>query len=117
MVLLDKLWDDVLAGPHPEKGLGKLRGKVSAKPLVVREDGEGSSGGKLYRRSASMPASPLTPSTPSSAKGGNVWRSVFHPGSNINTKTLGADLFDKPQPNSPTVYDWMYSGETKSKHR
>ncbi|KAG0466900.1 hypothetical protein HPP92_018480 [Vanilla planifolia] len=121
MVLLDKLWDDVLAGPSPEKGLGKLRGKVSAKPLVVSQDGsEGeSSSGKKYLRSASMPTTPIspaTPNTPSSSKA-NVWRSVFNPGRNFNTKALGADLFDKPQPNSPTVYDWMYSGETKSEHR
>jgi len=25
MVLLEKLWDDVVAGPQPERGLGKLR--------------------------------------------------------------------------------------------
>ncbi|XP_020578501.1 auxin-repressed 12.5 kDa protein-like [Phalaenopsis equestris] len=126
MVLLDKLWDDVLAGPHPEKGLGKLRGKMSSKPLVINPPGgEGESSGKVYQRSSSLPATPTTPITPvtpvspatSTAKKANVWRSVFHPGSNINTKALGSDLFDKPQPNSPTVYDWMYSGETRSKHR
>ncbi|MCO5594663.1 hypothetical protein L7F22_048696 [Adiantum nelumboides] len=27
MGLLDKLWDDVVAGPQPERGLGRLRGK------------------------------------------------------------------------------------------
>ncbi|KAK8967658.1 hypothetical protein KSP40_PGU005294 [Platanthera guangdongensis] len=122
MVLLEKLWDDVLAGPHPEKGLGMLRGKISSKPLVISQDGEAgeSSGSKLYQRSVSMPVtpnSPATPTTPSSAKKINVWRSVFHPGSNINTKSLGSDLFDKPQPNSPTVYDWLYSDETRSKHK
>ena len=128
MVLLDKLWDDVLAGPHPEKGLGRLRGEISSKPLQINppQGVEGESSGKAYQRSSSLPATPITPVTPSSlatpaaaaaAKKANVWRSVFHPGSNINTKTLGSDLFDKPQPNSPTVYDWMYSGETRSKHR
>lgn len=25
MVLIDKLWDDVMAGPQPDKGLGMLR--------------------------------------------------------------------------------------------
>jgi hypothetical protein len=57
-----------------------------------------------------MPTTPTTPVTPSSSstppRGGNVWRSVFHPGSNLATKSLGANLFDRPQPNSPTVYDW-----------
>lgn len=55
------------------------------------------------------PVTPVTPTTPSPtavARKENVWRSVFHPGSNIATKRIGADLFDKPQPNSPTVYDW-----------
>ncbi|KAJ7947006.1 Auxin-repressed protein [Quillaja saponaria] len=118
MVLLERIWDDVLAGPHPERGLGRLR-KVTPKPLKIKDEGEGSK----YQRSMSMPASPTTPVTPttpgtsSARKPDNVWRSVFHPGSNLATKTIGAQMFDKPQPNSPTVYDWLYSGETKSNHR
>ena len=122
MVLLDKLWDDAMGGPHPERGLGKLR-KLTT--LTIKEEGEGS---KLFQRSMSMPESPSTPSTPSTpmtpttpsptaARKENVWRSVFHPGSNLATKSIGAQMFDKPQPNSPTVYDWLYSGETRSKHR
>ena len=78
------------------------------------EEGEGS---KLFQRSMSMTASPETPSTPmtpttpttpspTAARKENVWRSVFHPGSNLATKGIGAQMFDKPQPNSPTVYDW-----------
>ncbi|KAJ8622243.1 hypothetical protein MRB53_030772 [Persea americana] len=117
MVLLEKLWDDVLAGPQPEKGLGKLR-KLSTKPLAVQVEGESSS--SSLQRSVSMPgtpATPATPTTPPSARKENVWRSVFHPGSNIATKKIGAEKFDKPQPNSPTVYDWLYSGDTKSTHR
>ena len=35
MVLLEKLWDDVLAGPQPDRGLGKLR-KLTTKPLTVK---------------------------------------------------------------------------------
>ena len=122
MVLLEKLWDDVLAGPQPEKGLGKLR-KLSAKPLAVQVEGESSSSSSSFQRSVSMPgtpgtpATPATPTTPPSARKENVWRSVFHPGSNIATKKIGAEKFDKPQPNSPTVYDWLYSGDTKSTHR
>ncbi|WP_440994903.1 hypothetical protein, partial [Cysteiniphilum litorale] len=121
MVLLEKLWDDVVAGPQPEKGLGKLR-KLSTKSLAVQVEGESSSSSSL-QRSVSMPGTPgtpvtpATPSTPQSARKENVWRSVFHPGSNIATKKIGAEKFDKPQPNSPTVYDWLYSGDTKSTHR
>ncbi|NP_001357650.1 dormancy-associated protein 1-like isoform 2 precursor [Glycine max] len=65
-----------------------------------------------------IPMTPTTPTTPGSArKADNVWRSVFHPGSNSATKTIGAQMFDKPLPNTPTVYDWLYSGETRSRHR
>ncbi|CAA0827047.1 Dormancy/auxin associated family protein, partial [Striga hermonthica] len=82
--------------------------------------GEGSSSSK-YSRSVSMPESPGTPPTPGTpsptGKKENVWRSVFHPGSNLATKTIGSNYFDKPSPNSPTVYDWLYSGESRSKHR
>ncbi|KAJ8761118.1 hypothetical protein K2173_000797 [Erythroxylum novogranatense] len=119
MVLLDKLWDDVTAGPLPDRGLGKLR-KITTTPLNVKE-GEGET--SKFQRSVSMPTTPatpgtpVTPTTPSSARKDNVWRSVFHPGSNLATKGIGAAVFDKPQPNSPTVYDWLYSGETRSKHR
>lgn len=121
MVLIDKLWDDIIAGPTPERGLGKLRKLTTQPQLSVKTDGEGSS---KYHRSLSMPSNgpgtpttPGTPVTPQSARKENVWRSVFHPGSNSATKGIGADYFDKPQPNSPTVYDWLYSGETRSKHR
>ncbi|KAB1221967.1 Auxin-repressed 12.5 kDa protein [Morella rubra] len=120
MVLLEKLWDDVVAGPQPERGLGKLR-KITPKALNIKGvEGEGST---LFQRSMSMPATPgtpatpMTPTTPSSARKDNVWRSVFNPGSNLATKRIGSEIFDKPHPNSPTVYDWLYSGETRSKHR
>ncbi|MBL2098205.1 hypothetical protein ELI75_31045, partial [Klebsiella pneumoniae] len=76
--------------------------------------------GSRCQRSLSMPATPgtpgtpVTPTTPLSARKENVWRSVFHPGSNLATKTIGSQVFDKPLANSPTVYDWLYSGETRS---
>nr|GME13719.1 auxin-repressed 12.5 kDa protein-like [Ipomoea batatas] len=123
--MLDKLWDDVMAGPQPESGLDKLRNTLSVQTSLIGvcagvETGEGSS--SKYQRSMTMPASPTTPTTPSTpsptARKENVWRSVFHPGSNLATKRIGAAVFDKPtHPNAPTVYDWMYSGETRSKHR
>lgn len=33
--MLDKLWDDVVAGPQPDRGLSKLRKIMTAKPLTV----------------------------------------------------------------------------------
>ncbi|XP_047328583.1 dormancy-associated protein homolog 1 [Impatiens glandulifera] len=118
MVLLDKLWDDVVAGPTPDRGLGKLRKIVTAKPLEIKDVEIGESSSK-YQRSLSLPLTPGTPGTPSptGVRKENVWRSVFHPGSNLATRGIGANVFDKPlHPNSPTVYDWLYSGETRSKH-
>jgi len=106
MVLLEKLWDDVVAGPQPERGLGKLRKLTTLKT----DEGESS---KL-QKSLSMPTSPTTPLTPSTPttlgsgrKSDNIWRSVFHPGSNFATKTISAQMFDKPLSNTPTVYDWL----------
>ncbi|PHT55987.1 hypothetical protein CQW23_04473 [Capsicum baccatum] len=120
MVLIDKLWDDVMAGPSPDKGLGKLR-----KSLSVHTGGQSSGeGSSKYQRSLSMSATPPTPGTPvtptntsPTVRKENVWRSVFHPGSNLATRRIGAEVFDKPShPNAPTVYDWLYSGNTRSKH-
>ncbi|KAG7034604.1 hypothetical protein SDJN02_04334, partial [Cucurbita argyrosperma subsp. argyrosperma] len=125
MVLLEKLWDDIVAGPRPDRGLGKLR-KITINPPIVKGlpfnleylDGEGSKGSLSMPNSPATPTTPVTPTTPlTAARKDNVWRSVFNPGRNLATKTIGAEVFDKPQPNSPTVYDWLYSGETRSKHR
>ncbi|XP_024992678.1 auxin-repressed 12.5 kDa protein-like [Cynara cardunculus var. scolymus] len=115
MVLIDQMWDEVVAGPQPQRGLGKLR-KVD----TVTNKGEGSS---KFHKSLSMPATPTTPGTPTTpsptaARKDNVWRSVFNPGSNLATKGIGSNYFDSPKSvGSPTVYDWLYSGETRSKHR
>ena len=110
--MLDKLWDD-MGGPQPERGLDKLR-KLTT---TVNEEG----GSAQLTRNLSLPTTPTTPGTPttpqSARKVDNVWRSVFNPGSNSATKSIGAHVFDKPLPNTPTVYDWMYSGDTRSKHR
>lgn len=153
--MLEKLWDDVVAGPQPDRGLDRLR-KITTTPLAVKgfffslkishllyfsiffskdyqkiymffsqflimcdcycywvEGGEAESSSGKFQRSLSMPASPgapstpVTPTTPLSARKDNVWRSVFHPGSNLATRGIGAEVFDKPtHPNSPTVYDW-----------
>ena len=108
-----------MAGPQPERGLGKFRKLY----VTTSTDTAGDDSGK-YVRSLSMPstpeapATPTTPTTPSAMapRKDNVWRSVFNPGSNLASRRMGSQVFDKPSPNTPTVYDWLYSGETKSKN-
>ena len=39
MGLLDKLWDDTVAGPQPDSGLGRLR-KLAARPAAVKINGD-----------------------------------------------------------------------------
>lgn len=75
--------------------------------------------GIKLQRNPSMPSTPTTPGTPTTPttpgsvrKADNVWRSVFNPGSNSATKSIGAEYFDKPLPNTPTVYDWYIHTHT-----
>ncbi|EFJ37874.1 hypothetical protein SELMODRAFT_74651 [Selaginella moellendorffii] len=117
MGLLDKLWDDVVAGPQPDRGLGMLRNKNAkavARDLTGLDDPK-------YRRSSTMSA-PATPTgaassvgSPSSMAGSpgttpkdNVWRSVFHPGGGRAraVERQGSARYDNVTPNSPSVYDW-----------
>lgn len=64
------------------------------------------------------PASPsmASPSSYTREKD-NIWRSVFHPGQNKIMRKVGSDKFDKAQPNAPSVYDWLYSADSKSEYR
>ncbi|WMV48291.1 hypothetical protein MTR67_041676, partial [Solanum verrucosum] len=66
--------------------------KKTVKSLTVQTGGESGQGSSKYQRSLSMPASPPTsgmPVTPTNisptVRKGNVWRSVFNPGSNLAT--------------------------------
>jgi hypothetical protein len=64
------------------------------------------------------PASPSLASPSSYTKEkDNIWRSVFHPGQNKIMRKVGSDKFDKAQPNAPSVYDWLYSANSKSEYR
>eukprot|EP00897_Mesotaenium_endlicherianum_P008941 jgi/Mesen1/8075/ME000433S07370 len=167
MGLLDKLWDDTIGGPQPEKGVGKLRKiDIPGSPRLGREDsfpvgspfsdsedeamrimldrrrsadfqrgqeeakritqsisiakplGPPRSFDRSFDRSTSLPASfgqysPNSPTamamSPATRERENVWRSVFHPGSNkVGMDRLGASKFDNTSAaeKSPTVYDW-----------
>nr|ABB72822.1 Drm3-like protein-like protein [Solanum tuberosum] len=47
MSLLDKLWDDTVAGPLPDSGLGKLRKYSTFSPRS--NSGKGSAGREAFR--------------------------------------------------------------------
>ncbi|NDW60252.1 hypothetical protein G0P98_27815, partial [Yangia sp. PrR004] len=65
--MLEKLWDDVVAGPRPETGLEKLRKAAANRPLVIdaAKDADAGAGGSGYKRAQSMPSTPTTPVTTS----------------------------------------------------
>eukprot|EP00252_Welwitschia_mirabilis_P019967 TRINITY_DN4778_c0_g1_i2.p1 TRINITY_DN4778_c0_g1~~TRINITY_DN4778_c0_g1_i2.p1 ORF type:complete len:125 (+),score=34.80 TRINITY_DN4778_c0_g1_i2:182-556(+) len=124
MKLLEQIWDDTIGGPPPEKGLGKLRKSNTFHSTTMNPEGGNpvksseaipiaNAPKKLYLfRNQSMEGSP--PSSPTSSSPSstprereNLWRSVFHPGSNSNTKYVGTQKHDKEDPKSPSVYDWF----------
>ncbi|XP_071726513.1 dormancy-associated protein 1-like isoform X2 [Rutidosis leptorrhynchoides] len=104
MVLIDQMWDESVAGPPPQHGHEKL-------PNVVTMTNKGEGSSSKFKKSLSMPETPTTPGTPTTpsptaARKENVWRSVFNPGSNLATRGIGSNYFDKPSTvGSPTVYD------------
>lgn len=131
--MLSKLWDDVAGGSPPDKGMKQLRKSSSANNANFPDvPGDPARDTRLQRKSESVaikkkpqrlnvdthegtpsslgstpPASPsmVSPSYP--AEKDNIWRSVFHPGQNKVMRKVGSEKFDKAQPNSPSVYDWV----------
>ncbi|XP_010914472.1 dormancy-associated protein homolog 3 isoform X2 [Elaeis guineensis] len=99
MSLLDKLWDDTVAGPQPDAGLGRLRkpSSLSLRPPSARDEaaaGEGRScgeeeeprvtraimikrpGGRPSPASWTPPSSPAgftPPASPFAGGGGKEW--------------------------------------------
>ncbi|XP_047047892.1 dormancy-associated protein homolog 3-like isoform X1 [Lolium rigidum] len=130
MGLLDQLWDDTVAGPRPDHGLGKLRkyasfspssttaasgaaGSVAAAPAVTRSitilrppalsvTSPRSESGSAPSSPASVPDSPFggTATTPR----GEGWSKFRRKG---RMGADGTDVASSPgTPRSPTVYDW-----------
>ncbi|XP_039039362.1 dormancy-associated protein homolog 3-like isoform X3 [Hibiscus syriacus] len=52
MGLLDQLWDDIIAGPPPDNGLGKLRKYTFRRPNSAKESDGGS--GRSYGDETSL---------------------------------------------------------------
>ncbi|KAB2610994.1 auxin-repressed 12.5 kDa protein-like [Pyrus ussuriensis x Pyrus communis] len=117
MGFLHKLWDETLAGPAPESGLGKLRKydsmSIPSSPPMAADEvpvtrcitilrTSSSTLGNLSPDSGSPSESPTTPGTP---------RTPGTPGA-LNFKKLtrrksSADALTRAEPRSPTGYDWM----------
>lgn len=55
MGLLDKLWDDTVAGPRPDSGLGRLR-KQPVRPAAVKINGECAGDGRCWKKKNSYPS-------------------------------------------------------------
>ncbi|KAJ3704898.1 hypothetical protein LUZ61_008603 [Rhynchospora tenuis] len=127
MSLLDHLWDETVAGPQPDSGLGKLR-KLSSfsptsssswsttggtAPALTRSltflrtatspqgFGADSGAGSEPASPASVPSSPspLSPSTPTPT---SEWRSARR-----KQRAMAESTEAVIQPRSPTVYDWV----------
>ncbi|KAG1334378.1 dormancy-associated protein [Cocos nucifera] len=127
MGLLDQLWDDTMAGPRPDSGLGKLRKYSSFSPSSSASAAAVASGGLQVTRSitilrtassgassprsaldsgssapsspASDPSSPLTPTGPR-----GEWRRLR------KKPTPTAEGMETAEPRNPTVYDWYGYG-------
>ncbi|XP_072980315.1 dormancy-associated protein homolog 4-like [Typha angustifolia] len=124
MGLLDHLWDDTVAGPPPESGLGKLRKYSSFSPssasaaaagtgvtvtrsiTIVRTTSSSSpvcsprsvsgDSSSVPSSPASVPDSPFAPLTPR-----EQWRSLRRKQKPV------AEGMETAEPRSPTVYDWV----------
>eukprot|EP00262_Sarcandra_glabra_P004233 TRINITY_DN1519_c0_g3_i1.p1 TRINITY_DN1519_c0_g3~~TRINITY_DN1519_c0_g3_i1.p1 ORF type:complete len:142 (-),score=1.75 TRINITY_DN1519_c0_g3_i1:151-576(-) len=118
MGLFDKLWDDTVAGPRPESGLGKLRkfdtfSSSAPRSSPVNEDVPVSRSITIIKRSdfRSILGNPGSgPSSPSSSDP----ESPLTPTPQGETKRFRrkstSDLCERAQRRSPTVYDWEANG-------
>ncbi|KAI4325376.1 hypothetical protein MLD38_030781 [Melastoma candidum] len=88
MGFLHKLWDETLAGPAPESGLGKLRKNLTIDTGSVPHSPVGSSG----------PGTPNTPGTPD----GNGKIKKF-----TRKKQPNGSCPERKDTGGPTGYDWI----------
>ncbi|KAL5221708.1 hypothetical protein ABZP36_026421 [Zizania latifolia] len=126
MGLLDQLWDETVAGPPPDSGLGKLRkcffspsssaaavavdqpaGAVTHSITIVRPPSLSVRSTHGESSLSSVPSSPAcAPNSPfatATTPKGNSWRRLRR-----KSKTA-VDAASEPAvgPRSPTVYDWV----------
>ncbi|KAG8047612.1 hypothetical protein GUJ93_ZPchr0008g13298 [Zizania palustris] len=123
MGLLDQLWDETVAGPPPDSGLGKLRkcsfspsssaaadqpaGAVTRSITIVRPPSLSVPSTHGESSSSSVPSSPASaPNSPfatATTPKGDSWRRLRR-----KSKTaVDAASELAAGPRSPTVYDWV----------
>jgi len=135
MGLLDQLWDDTVAGPRPDHGLGKLRKYASFSPSSTSAASGAAPGGVPSANVAAAPAvtrsitilrpPALSVTSPRSESGSAPSSPASAPDSPFGTATTprgegwskfrrkgrmaadGTDVASPGTPRSPTVYDWV----------
>ena len=118
MGFLDKLWDETLAGPTPDTGLGRLRkydsfsSVRSPPPLTLGDVPVSRSITILRTNSAFRNFSGDSGSDPNSPSGCSTPGSPFSPGTPSEdfkrlTRKKKGEAFERAEPRSPTVYDWI----------
>ncbi|WOK92072.1 hypothetical protein Cni_G00763 [Canna indica] len=124
MGLLDQLWDETVAGPPPDTGLGRLRKSYSFSPsslsAVTPPGGLQVTRSITILRSNSVSTAPSTPSSAASSPRGGLWSAPESPLASSTPRGDWKRLRRKPtptapdgaqaaEPRSPTVYDWFVS--------
>ncbi|XWS16123.1 hypothetical protein CRYUN_Cryun34aG0058600 [Craigia yunnanensis] len=124
MGLLNKLWDETLAGPLPESGLGKLRkydsfsatrsspdhvvdannnNKVTiTRSITILKSNSGFR--NLSVEPGSTPGSPSESSTPGTPLSPGTTGGDFR---RFTRRKSSAEAIESAEPGSPTVYDWI----------
>ncbi|XP_010932358.1 uncharacterized protein [Elaeis guineensis] len=121
MSLLDHLWDETVAGPRPDSGLGKLRKYSSFSPSSSASASAATAPGSFHvtrsitiLRTATSPCSTLdsassAPSSPASVPDSPItptglrgeWRRPRRKPAPM------AEGMETAEPRNPTVYDWV----------
>ncbi|XP_062192819.1 dormancy-associated protein homolog 3-like [Phragmites australis] len=122
MGLLDQLWDETVAGPRPDSGLGKLRkcssfslslpsSAADAPPAVTRSITIARPPSLSIPSPRSESYSSSVPSSPASTPGSQFATATIPKGDSWRNLRRKPKVSDGPEaavePRSPTVYDWV----------
>ncbi|KAM0923488.1 hypothetical protein ACQ4PT_005508 [Festuca glaucescens] len=119
MGLLDQLWDETVAGPRPDHGLGKLRKYASFSPsssslaadvapavtrsiTILRPPSLSVPSGESRSVPSSPASAPDSPFAAATTPRGDGWRAFRR-----KSKMAGVGEEAAVGPRSPTVYDWV----------